>query len=71
MESLRDPVRPGVIAPSKARRLLSGESPGRVRASHPPVSRVVPAAERRQSRTNHAGQAYTENPVLEACHVAT
>jgi len=38
-----------VVAPSKARRLLPGESPGRVRASHPPVSSVGPAAERRKS----------------------
>ncbi len=39
------------LAPSKARRLLPGGSPGRVRASHPPVSRVGPVAERRKSRT--------------------
>ena len=40
-----------VIAPSKARRLLPGGSPGRARASHPPVSSVGPAAERRKRRT--------------------
>jgi hypothetical protein len=34
-----------VIAPSKARRLLPGESPGRVRVSRPPVSSVGPVAE--------------------------
>ena len=41
-----------VIAPSKARRLLPGESPGRVRASHPLVSSVGPAAELCAPRTN-------------------
>jgi|AVFP01.1.fsa_nt_gi hypothetical protein len=43
--------------------VLPGESPGRVRASHPFVSRVGPAAELCALRTNFAGQAYTENPV--------
>jgi putative ABC transport system ATP-binding protein len=45
-----------VVAPSKARRLLPGESPGRVRASHPPVSSVGPAAEWRKPRTNLQGK---------------
>jgi len=40
-----------VLAPRKARRLLPGESPGRVRASHPPVSSLGPDAERRKPRT--------------------
>ncbi len=40
-----------VVAPSKARRLLPGESPGRVRASGPPVSSVGSAAEWRRPRT--------------------
>jgi len=35
-----------VSAPSEAWRFLPGESPGRVRASHPPVSSVAPLAER-------------------------
>ncbi len=34
-----------VGAPSEAWRFLPGGSPGRVRASHPPVSRVTPVAE--------------------------
>jgi len=34
-----------VIAPRKAWRLLQGESPGRVRGSHPPVSRLASMAE--------------------------
>ncbi len=40
-----------VIAPSKARRLLPGESSGRVRVGRPPVSRVGPLAERGNPRT--------------------
>jgi hypothetical protein len=52
-----------IIAPSKARRLLPGESPGRVRASHPPISSVSPAAELCALRKKFAGQAYIENPV--------
>ncbi len=40
-----------VIAPGKARRLLRGESPGRVRVSRPPVSRVGLMAERGNPRT--------------------
>jgi hypothetical protein len=40
-----------VIAPSKARRLLRGASPRRVRVSCPPVSSVGPAAEWRKPRT--------------------
>jgi len=35
-----------VIAPSKARRILRGESPRRARASHPPVSSLGSMAER-------------------------
>jgi hypothetical protein len=34
-----------VIAPSKARRILRGGSPRRVRVSHPPVSSLGPVAE--------------------------
>ncbi|MGH8601668.1 MAG: hypothetical protein ACREXR_02470, partial [Gammaproteobacteria bacterium] len=34
-----------VIAPRQARRFLRGESPRRVRASHPPVSSLAPVAE--------------------------
>ena len=34
-----------VIAPRQAWRILLGESPGRARASHPPVSSVAPTAE--------------------------
>ncbi len=47
----RAPLRLGVIAPSEARRLLPGESPGRVRVSRPPVSRVGLMAERGNPRT--------------------
>jgi hypothetical protein len=50
-----------VIAPSKARRLLPGESPGRVRASHPPVSSVGPVAERRKSRTESRASVHRES----------
>ena len=53
-----------VIAPSKAWRILPGESPGRERANHPPVSSVALAAESGGTRlANKAGEAYTENPV--------
>jgi hypothetical protein len=41
----RQRLRPGVIAPRKAWRLLLGESPSRARASHPPVSRLASMAE--------------------------
>ncbi|WP_300971761.1 transposase [Thiocapsa sp.] len=49
------------LAPSKARRLLPGESPGRVRASHPPVSSVGPVAERRKSRTRDRASVHRES----------
>ena len=45
-----------VIAPSKARRLLRGESPRRVRVSHPPVSSVGLAVEWRKPRTTLQGK---------------
>ena len=56
-------------APSEAWRFLPGESPSRVRASHPPVSSVAPLADSvvhgRETVTNvnKRGEAYTENPV--------
>jgi len=45
--SLLDPgdLDDATSAPSKARRFLSGASPGRARVSHPPVSRVAPLAD--------------------------
>jgi hypothetical protein len=43
-----------VIALGKARRILQGESPCRVRASHPPVSRLAAEAEPRERRTRQA-----------------
>ena len=36
------------FAPSKARRILRGESPRRVRVSHPPVSSLASVAEPRE-----------------------
>src|SRR6266567_6650299 len=39
------PFPPCVVAPRKAWRLLQGESPCRVRGSHPPVSRLASMAE--------------------------
>jgi hypothetical protein len=42
------------IAPSQARRILRGESPRRVRASHPPVSSLASVAESREGRTRQA-----------------
>ncbi|MGH8655771.1 MAG: hypothetical protein ACREYE_27940, partial [Gammaproteobacteria bacterium] len=45
------PVMRGVIALGKARRILQGESPCRVRASHPPVSSVASVEESRERRT--------------------
>ena len=50
-----------VIAPSKARRLLPGESPGRVRVSHPPVSSVGPVAEWRKPRTRDRASVHRES----------
>jgi hypothetical protein len=41
----RQQLRPSVITPRQAWRLLQGESPCRVRASHPPVSRLASMAE--------------------------
>src|SRR5712691_2078213 len=38
-------LRPSVIAPRQAWRLLQGASPGRVRGSHPPVARRASMAE--------------------------
>lgn len=57
-----------VIVPSEAWRILRGASPRRVRANHPPVSSVAPAAERPNGKetvrsVNKAGEAYTEKPV--------
>ena len=43
-----------VIAPGEARRILLGESPGRVRVSHPPVSSLASVAESREGRTKQA-----------------
>ncbi|MGH8651568.1 MAG: hypothetical protein ACREYE_05020, partial [Gammaproteobacteria bacterium] len=45
------PVSSAVIALGKARRSLQGESPCRVRASHPPVSSVASVEESRERRT--------------------
>ena len=46
------PLSSGVSAPSEAWCILQGESPCRVRVSHPPVSSVAPVAETRlASRT--------------------
>ena len=44
----RQRLRPSVIAPRKAWRLLQGESPCRVRARHPPVSSLASMAESRE-----------------------
>ena len=54
----RSPVRlrPGVPAPRQAWRLLPGESPGRVRVSHPPVLSVGPIAELGNRRTRRWGK---------------
>ena len=46
-----------VIAPRKAWRLLQGESPCRVRASHPPVSSLASMAESWVTTANKMGEA--------------
>jgi len=42
------------FAPSKARRILQGGSPCRVRVSHPPVSSLACVAEPKERRTKRA-----------------
>ena len=60
---------PDVSAPSEAWRFLPGESPGRVRANHPPVSSVAPLTDSvangkdTVANVNNRGEAYTENLV--------
>ena len=50
------------IAPGQVRLILRGESPRRVRASHPPVPSVAPVAEfKKKEGTNKTGEAYTGN----------
>jgi hypothetical protein len=51
----------GVSAPSEAWCILQGESPCRVRVSHPPVSSVASVAEQKIVSVNKTGEAYTEN----------
>ncbi len=46
-----------VIAPRKARHILRGGSPCRVRASHPPVSSLAPVAESTRRSANKTGEA--------------
>jgi len=53
----------GVGAPSEAWCILQGESPCRVRVSHPPVSSVAPVAESLSEGANRTGEAYTENHI--------
>ena len=58
------PPEPNVSAPRKARRIWSGESPGMVRANHPPLPSVAPLAERCFGKetgayVNKRGEAYT------------
>ena len=51
-----------VIAPGQVRLILRGESPRRVRATHPPVPSVAPVAEFKEKKgTNKTGEAYTGN----------
>jgi hypothetical protein len=57
------PLSSSVIAPREARRILQGESPCRVRASHPPVSSLASVAESREGRTR---QAKRRQSILEA-----
>jgi len=64
----RQQLRPGVIAPRKAWRLWQGESPWRVRASHPPVARLASLAESQLSTRRTRG-APRRQRLLEAAGV--
>lgn len=62
------PLRLGVGAPRKARRILPGASPGVVRANHPPLPSVARLEERRCGRVlrrhvNERREAYTGNVI--------